>query len=103
MSDRVPKYTFYEKVVAVSNAPTKSDVNRETGAVLGMTETDYGSWYYTVYIYSQKRTLCFFEHELSPTGEFASRDEFYDGKSMRISVDDQRRGRLEGGSAVRSN
>jgi hypothetical protein len=94
LNETTPQYEFYEKVRVASQACDKAKVNAQTGAVLGRVQTEDGTWYYTVYIYSTKTSWCFFEHELSPTGEKASREDFYDGSSVRVTVDEQGRGSI---------
>jgi hypothetical protein len=89
-----PRYAFYEKVRVTSQASDKARVNGQMGAVLGRAQTENGTWYYTVHIYSTVTSWCFFEHELSPTGEQASREEFYDGSSVRVKVDEEGRGSI---------
>jgi len=94
LSETVPKYGFYEKVRVDSQASEKASVNGQIGAVLGRVQTENGIWYYTIYIYVTETSWCFFEHELSPTGEQASREDFYDGSSVRVRVDDEGRGNI---------
>ena len=95
MNEAAPRYDFYEKVRVNSQMPENATVNGEIGAVLGRAQTEDGTWYYTVNVSSSQTSWCFFEYELSPTGEQASRDDFYDGSSVRVSVDDEGKGRIE--------
>jgi hypothetical protein len=94
MNETAPRFRFYEKVRVDSQASEKAKVNGQIGAVLGRVETENGAWYYTVYIYATETSWCFFEHELSPTGESASREDFYDGSSVRVEVDEKGRGSI---------
>src|SRR6266581_9172733 len=94
MNESAPRYAFYEKVLILSQAQEKSEVNGQIGAVLGRVETENGDWYYTVYIYSTETAWCFFEHELLPIGEQASREDFYEGLSVRVKVDEKGRGTI---------
>jgi hypothetical protein len=94
VNETAPRYGFYEKVRVNSQASEKAKVNGEIGAVLGRVQTENGTWYYTIYLYSTETSSCFFEHELSPTGEHASRDDFYDGSSVRVRVDEEGRGSI---------
>ena len=94
MDETTPRYEFYEKVRVTSQASDKVKVNGQIGAVLGRVQTEDRTWYYTVYIYSTETSWCFFEHELSPTGEQARREDFYDGSSVRVKVDEHGRGSI---------
>lgn len=94
MDETNPRYEFYEKVRVTSQAGDKVKVNGQIGAVLGRVQMADRNWYYTVHIYSTDTSWCFFEHELSPTGEQASREDFYDGSSVRVKVDEQGRGSI---------
>jgi hypothetical protein len=94
LNETAPRFGFYEKVCVDSQATEKAKVNGLIGAVLGRVQTENGTWYYTVYIYSTETSWCFFEHELSPTGEQASRADFYDGSSVIVRVDEEGRGSI---------
>jgi hypothetical protein len=89
-----PKYEFYEIVVVNTSDPAKAEVNGEAGAVGGRVRCDDGSWYYSVHVYSTNESWCFFEHELLPTGKHARQEDFYDGSSIRVSVDQEGRGEI---------
>jgi hypothetical protein len=90
-----PKFTFYEKVRVCTSDPKKFHLNGEIGVILGMAETeDENSWYYVLAIRSEKYCRCFYEHELEPTGEYAKREDFYDGTSIRVQVDERGRGSI---------
>jgi len=90
-----PRFAFYEKVRVQTSDPSKAHLNGELGAIVGMTETeDKTSWYYAVDVYSQRHGWCFYEHELEPTGEYARREDFFDGTSVRVRVDERGRGTI---------
>lgn len=73
----------------------KADVNGRLGAVVGFTRTEDGtSWYYSVHIYYDDLGWCFYERELETVGEFARREDFYDGSAVRVRVDENQRGNL---------
>ena len=92
LNESEPRFAFYEEVCISSRAGGKTQVDGQTGAVLGRVRTGDGSWYYAVYVYSTEMTWCFFEHELLPTGRQKSRDDFFGGSSIRVKVDDKGRG-----------
>jgi hypothetical protein len=94
VNETAPRFEFYEKVRVDSQAAEKAKASGAIGAVLGRVRTEDGIWYYTVYIYSTETSWCFFEHELSPTGEHASRADFCDGSSVRVRVDEEGRGSI---------
>lgn len=83
----VPMFDFYEKVRVCTQSQKCSSVNGEIGAVTGRTQCDDGQWYYSVHIYASGISWCFYEHELTPTGEHAAHEDFYDGSSIRVRVD----------------
>ena len=88
-----PKFDFYEKVRVQSSDPEKAHLNGEIGTILGRTETDdQKSFLYAVSIDSYRRTWALFEHELESTGQRAKREDYYDGSSVRIRVDERGRG-----------
>ena len=90
----VPKFGFYEMVKVQTPDPKKSHLNGEIGAVLGRTDTeDHPDPYlYGVSIDSLGRVWAFFESELEPTGQWARREDYYDGSSVRVQVDERGRG-----------
>jgi hypothetical protein len=94
LSEGSPKFAFFEKVLVNSQNQEKEEVHGQIGAVLGRVQTENGAWYYTVYIYSKDVSWCLFEHELLPTGEQARREDFYDGCSLRVRVDEHGRGKI---------
>jgi hypothetical protein len=93
MSVVQPQFEFYEKVRVDSLAKESVQVHGELGVVLGRVQNDDGLWYYTVHIYATDACWCFFEHELVSTGEVAKREEFFDGSSIRVHVDEHGEGR----------
>jgi len=98
METPAPKFAFYEKVKINSSDPAGHEVQGELGAVLGRSQSDDGEWHYGVLVYSQDICWSFAEHELLATGEHAKREDFYDGSSVRVSVDKSGRGSIVPGS-----
>ena len=90
------RFGFYEKVRVRSRGSTHGPVGDEVGAVLGKAQGDDGCWSYAVYIYRLETCWSLDEGELEPTGEFDSRETFYDGSSIRVQVDEAGRGLLAG-------
>lgn len=94
MKKSTPKFDFYEKVRIVS---TDGLLNGQLGAVLGQSQDDDGLWHYGVHVYSQKIGFFFSEKELTVTGEFSERQEFYDDSpdsSVRVHVDEEGKGHI---------
>lgn len=91
-----PKFDFYEKVRICTSDPAKSHLKGEIGAVLGRTETEDhpAPFLYGVCIDSLGRVWSFFENELAPTNQWAKREDYYDGSSVRVRVDERGRGEV---------
>lgn len=93
MNASAPRFEFYEKVRVVC---ADNSLNREVGAVLGRSQDEKGGWHYAVAFCSEDKCVMFAEEDLAATGEFTERQEFYDGSSLRVFVDEHGRGRLSG-------
>jgi len=92
---REPRFDFYEEVRINTSDADKSHMNGLLAVVVGRTETeDRTSWYYAVDLQSQKKGWCFFERELEPTGRRFRREDFYDGSSIRVRVDEKGHGHI---------
>jgi Immunity protein 31 len=90
-----PCFDYYEEVRIKSLDPEKAHLNGRVGVVLGRTETeDKSSWYYAINLHSEEQGWCFFETELEPTGNKFRREDFYDGTSIRVQVDERGKGRI---------
>lgn len=90
-----PKFDFYEIVLVQSTDPKKSHLNGEIGTVLGLPEVDeQPPNLYAVTIDSLGRVWSLFENELESTGQWAKREDFYDGSSVRVCVDERGRGNV---------
>jgi Immunity protein 31 len=90
-----PRYEFYEVVQVISQDESKAKLNGQTGAVLGRAQADDGkSWSYAVAIDSTEIVWSFDEDELLPTGLVRKREDYYDGSSVRVIVDEEGRGQI---------
>jgi hypothetical protein len=89
-----PKFDFYEKVRVSTSDDDKSSINGLLGAILGRAQRESGDWYYAVHIYEKKESWDLYEHELTSTGEFDSRDSFYTDDRVRVTVDPDGKGKL---------
>ena len=87
-----PRFQFYEIVRVASSDPELTEIHGERGAILGVSENDNGTFGYAVFIYRDEICWDLAEGELEATGEFSRREEFYDGTSIRVRVDEQGRG-----------
>ena len=94
MSGNEPKYQFYERVRISSKDPELTEVDGELGAVLGKSQNQAGSWFYTVFVY--RTSICWVlpQGELERTGEFDRRETFFDGASLNVQVDEEGHGEL---------
>ena len=94
MSDE-PRFDYYEDVRIQSQDREKSHMNGRVGVVLGRTQTeDKSSWYYAIDLYGDEQSWCFFEIELESTGNKFRREDFFDGTSTRVHVDERGKGRI---------
>ena len=89
-----PRFQFYEKVRLASSKPELAEIHGAIGAVLGRAEHEDGSFSYGVYIYRDEICWSIAEEDLEATGDFDSRETFYDGTSIRVHVDEQGQGWL---------
>jgi hypothetical protein len=97
MVNKAPRFQFYEEVRVQTSDPLKSHVNGALGAVVGRTETeDNTSWYYAVDLHQISEGWCFYENELESTGRIFNREDYYDGTSIRVQVDQQGLGKIVG-------
>ena len=87
-----PRFQFYEIVRVASSDPELTEIHVERGAILGVSENDNGTFGYAVFIYRDEICWDLAEGELEATGVFSRREEFYDGTSIRVRVDEQGRG-----------
>jgi hypothetical protein len=93
VAETTPRFDFYEVVQVASEAGPKISLKGQTGAVLGRAQSDDGmSWTYAVRIDSTGICWSFDEDELLPTGLKRKREDFYDGSSIRVIVDEKGRG-----------
>lgn len=88
------KYNYYEKVRVSSSAPGRLKIDGELCAVLGQSFGTDGKWYYAVHVYKFNRAWTVPEDELVATGEYDRRETFYDGDSIRVSVDEHGGGQI---------
>jgi hypothetical protein len=90
-----PKFDFYEEVRILSGDPKVARLVGQVGVVLGRTETeDRQTWCYAVQLTNERAGYCFFESELETTGNHFLREDFYDGTSVRVLVDNRGRGTI---------
>ena len=90
-----PKYEFYEKVIVETKDSAKSAINNELGAVLGRAQNDDGIWGYAIHIYRDSEVWDVPESELKTTGEFDTKESFYNGESIKVTVDKNGQGKIE--------
>jgi hypothetical protein len=91
-----PRFDFYEQVRISTTDVGKTHLNGRCGVVLGRTETERGdSWYYAVDVDEEVEGWCFYEQELEATGRRFAREDFYDGTSIRVHVDEHGRGEID--------
>ena len=96
MAEPTPRFDFYEIVQLNSDEiGRKARLNGETGVVLGRALSDDGlSWSYAVHVDSTGICWSFNEDELRPTGCHAKKEDFYDGTSIRVIVNEKGRGNI---------
>jgi hypothetical protein len=91
---RPPAFEFYERVRLLKAGNLHPALIGGLGIVLGRTETDAGSWYYSVSLEVDGLTYCFNEDELESTGEFVRAEDMFSGETIRVNVDPDGSGRL---------
>ena len=78
------QFSFYEEVLVRSSREELAEVLGERGVILGMAEKE-GRWSYAVMIESSGICWSVEAGDLSRTGRIRTREEFYDGASVRVS------------------
>ena len=88
-----PQFEYYEQVRISSPDENHSQLVGRFGVILGRTQTaEDDCWYYTLTVDGEAECWCFFERQLEATGMFFTRDDFYDGSSIKVRVDEAARG-----------
>lgn len=82
-----PKFEFYEIVRIESPLPRFRSLTNREGAVLGRSQDETGEWGYVVFLYDVNQTWDLPETALVSTGRRDSPDTFYDGTTIRVTVD----------------
>ncbi len=78
------KFDFYEIVkVTTSDFDNLSAVK---GFIGGKSQNEEGEWHYSVFLIDKQEECCFNEHELESTREFAKKEDFYTGESIKVIV-----------------
>jgi hypothetical protein len=79
------RFEFYEIVRITTSDKTKElGVAGDEGAILGMAEEPESGIWYTVLVGEQTYSIA--EDELQPTGRSVTRDDLYDGSSLRATM-----------------
>lgn len=81
------KFEFYEIVRIVSDCQCYQEVNDLEAVVMGMSENESGVWGYSVQVLETEESWSLSESELVSTGKKLTRDDIYDGSSVRVAVD----------------
>lgn len=87
MMSSTPLFQFYEVVKVVSENSTLREINGMTGTILGMAQNDNGEWGYGVQILETNENWDISESDLVATGKHMKREDFYDGTSVKVTVD----------------
>lgn len=82
-----PQFEFYEVVRVASDRPELSRVVGMQGAVLGRSASPDGTWSYSVQLTDSESVHFFGESDLVATGDKRRREDFYDGSTVKVSVD----------------
>jgi hypothetical protein len=80
-------FDFYEVVTISSIDPQLQDIVGNEGVVLGRAESSDGSWTYAIKVSNVKEVWMVPHDALGATGRKLSREDFYDGSSLKVSVD----------------
>ncbi|QUJ69551.1 immunity protein 31 (plasmid) [Photobacterium sp. GJ3] len=89
------KFDYYEVVKVSSKRPELSEINGFDGAILGFAEDDDGIFWYAVDILTTGECWDVMENELISTGKMMSREDFYTGESISVSVTQDGEGKLK--------
>jgi hypothetical protein len=83
---------FYARVRVEGAAGASGKLNGSFGVVLGRSQDARGRWGYAVRMESDQNCWDLQGDVLIPTGETLSREAFYDGSTVRVSVDAEGKG-----------
>jgi hypothetical protein len=79
---------FFAEVKIHSNDAALSELDGAIGVVLGRSQNEEtGAWGYAVYIEGHDDVWDVPSEALQPTGRMRSREDFYDGTSLKVRVD----------------
>jgi hypothetical protein len=81
------QFDFYEVVYIATQRPSLRDVQGCRGAILGKSQSDEGDWSYAVHIFDANECWNIVEVDLTSAGEKLTREDFYDGSSARVKID----------------
>lgn len=87
-----PKFQFYEIVRVVSRNDELTEIQGQRGAILGMSEDVDNTVRYGVFIFRDEICWNLDEDDLEAADECARREDFYDGTSIHVQVDEEGRG-----------
>ena len=91
-----PKFAFYQEIAVMWPVPERREFVGRLGVILGRSQCeDSRVWLYAASMQGEEHTYSLLESELEATGRQFTRDEFFDGTSVRVSVDEHRRGKVE--------
>ena len=90
------KFKSYEIVRIVNPSKWhKENLKYLNGFIGGMGINKHGIYGYDVFLFNKQEVYCFEEHELESTGEFAKKEDFYSGQSIKVIVHPDGKGELK--------
>ena len=91
------KFDFFEIVVIIKPSTGELDqIGAAEGTVLGMAQDEFHRWVYSVAVPPDHEVWCIAENLLEYTGRFSKSEDFYDGTTLKATVDPRTgKGRLK--------
>jgi hypothetical protein len=82
------QFDFYEVVEILEPEIMPRRLWHTHGVVQGMSQSESGIWEYAILVYEDNKEVWQLEQRfLKPTGKQMTRDDFYDGTSVKVVVD----------------
>lgn len=82
-------FVFFEVVKVRAARAALEAIDGREGAILGMAQSEDGSWTYAVHILDLDESWSIGESELVATGRTMTRQDFYGGEVLSVEVDSE--------------
>ena len=88
------KFTLYEEVKVNSSKKNLEEINGKLAVIVSDPSTEPDDEYLTVFVLKDEECWCVSKHDLDSTNRFYKHEDFYDGSSIKVKVDEKGRGEI---------